>query len=120
MAEGKNNIQPSAINPPPLTQILSFTLQQDTPTIKLISVCAPPPLLSVLLQGQDKHPLLPSTVTAHVPLLSALLIQKGVPLRKPSEEPAPLPQLSALPLQQGVPPLQNLYVRDTSPPMLSI
>ena len=75
-------LQPSAVNPPPLPQILSFPLQQYVSPIQPLSVCAPPPTLSVSLQGRGKAPLLPSTLLAYVPLLSALLIWQGVYLRQ--------------------------------------
>ena len=64
-----------------------------------LSICDPPPLLSVLLQGRGKAPIPPSTVHTYVPLISALLLWQGVPLRHTSADPAPLPQLSALPIQ---------------------
>ena len=75
-------LQPSAVNPHPLPQILAFPLQRDVPPLHPLSVCAPPPPLSVSLQGRGEPPLLPLTLRAYVPLLSALLLWKGVPLRQ--------------------------------------
>ena len=88
------------------------------PPLQPLYTCAPPPPVSISLQGQGKPPILPSTVRAYVPLISALLLWKGVPIRQPSADPTPLPHLSALSRQQGVRPLQPLYVRD--PPPLSV
>ena len=116
----KPPLQPSAINPPPLPQILAFTLQRDVSPLQTLFACAPPPLLSVLLQGRVKTPLLPSTMHVYVPLISALLLRKVMPLHQPSSEPAPLPRISAFPPQQGVPPLYPLAVRDYLPPPLSV
>ena len=110
------HLQPSAVNPPPLPQILVFPLQQEVPPLQPLSECDIPPTLSILFQGRGEHPLLPSTVHAYVPLLSVLLLRQGVNLRQPSAEPAPLPQLPALPLQRVLPPLQPLAVRDPPPP----
>ena len=92
-------LQPSAVNPPPLPQVLAFTLQQYMPPLQPLSACDPPPLLSILLQGRIEPPLIPSNVRAYVPLLSTFFLWKGVPLCYPSAEPSPLPQFSALPLQ---------------------
>ena len=51
-------LQPSAVNPPPLPQILASTLQRDVPHLQPLSVRAPPPPpLSVLLQGLGVPPL---------------------------------------------------------------
>ena len=72
-------LQPSAINSPPLPQILAFPLQRDVPPLQPLSACAPPPPISVSLQGRGEAPLLPSTLRDYVPLLSALLIWQGVP-----------------------------------------
>ena len=77
-------IQPSAVNPPPLTQILALPLQRYVLTLQLLAMRALPNLLFVLLQGRGEPPPLPSTVCAYVPLLSALLLWQGVPLRHPS------------------------------------
>ena len=68
------------------------------PPLNPLYVCDPPPSLSVLLQGRDGPPLLPSTVRDYVPLLSDLLIWKGVTIHQPLAKPDPLPHLSALPL----------------------
>ena len=91
----KPPLQPSAVNLPPFFHILDLPLQQDVPPLQPIVARAPPPLLSVFLQGQFKPPLLPSTVRAYVPLLSALLLLKGVPICQPSDEPDPIPHISA-------------------------
>ena len=40
-------LQPSAVNPPPLPQILAFTLQQDMPHLQPLYTYDPPPLLSI-------------------------------------------------------------------------
>ena len=77
-------LQPSAVNSPPLTQILAFPLQRDVPHLHPLSACAPPPPLSVYLQGRREAPLLPSTLRAYVPLLSALHLRKGVPIHHSS------------------------------------
>ena len=113
-------LQSSAVNPPPLPQILELSLQRDVPLIKPLATHAPPPLPSASLQERGKTPIITSTVCTYVPLISALLLWKGVPLRNPSAEPAPIPQLSALPLQRGVPYLQRLAVCAPPPPQLSI
>ena len=63
-------LQPTALNPPPLTQLLVFTLQRDLPLLQTLSACDPLPPLLFLLQGRGKLPLLPSTVHTYVPLLS--------------------------------------------------
>ena len=86
-------LQPSAVNPLPLPQILDFLLQQDVPPFQPLSVCAPPPPLSVSLQGRGKLPLLPSTVRNYVTLISDLILWQVVPLRQPSDELASIPQL---------------------------
>ena len=74
-------LQPSVVNPPPLPHILAFPLQQDVPPLHPLSMCAPPPPISVSLQGRGEAPLLTSTLRAYVTLLSALLLWQGVPLR---------------------------------------
>ena len=113
-------LQPSAVNSPPIPQLLAFTLQQYVPPLQPLAACDPPPLLSVLLPGRGEPPLLTSTVHAYVPLIYALIIWQCLPLRQPSANPAPLPHLSALPLQRGVPPLHSLAVCDPPPPPLSV
>ena len=113
-------LHPSAVNHPPLIQILSFPLQQDVPNFLPLPTCDPPPPLSVLLQGQSKPPLLTSTVRSYVPLISALLLRQGVPICHPPAKPAPLHQLPALPLQQGVPHIQTLAVHAPPPPPLYV
>ena len=75
-------LQPSVVNPPPLPQILAFPLQRHVPPLQPLSMCAPPPPISVSLQGRGKAPLPPLTLRAYVPLLSALLLRQGVPLRQ--------------------------------------
>ena len=90
------------------------------PPLNPLYVCDPPPSLSVLLQGRDGPPLLPSTVRAYAPFLYSLLLWKGVPLRHPSAETATLTQLSALPLQQVAPPLQHLAMRAPPPPPIYV
>ena len=87
-------LQPSAINPPPLPQILSFPLQQGVPPLHPIYECAPPPPLSVSLQGQGQPPLVPSSMRPYVPLLSALILWKCVHICHPLADPAPLPHFS--------------------------
>ena len=77
-------LQPSAVNSPPLPQILAFPLQRDVPPLQPLTTCAPPPPLSVSLQGRGEAPLLPSTLSTYVPLLSTLLLRQGVPLRQSS------------------------------------
>ena len=67
-------LQPSAVNPPPLPQILAFPLQRDVPPLHPLFACSNPPPLSVSLQRRGEAPLLPSTLRAYVPLLSALLL----------------------------------------------
>ena len=88
-------LQPSAVNPPPLTQLLALPIQQDVPPVQTLAGHDPPHPLSVLIQGRSKPPILPPTVRDYVTLFSALFLRKGVPLCQPSDEPAPLPQLSA-------------------------
>ena len=73
-------LQSSVVNPPPLPQILALPLQRDVPPLQPLSTCAPPPPISVSIQGRGKSPLLPSNLRAYVPLLSALLRRQGVPL----------------------------------------
>ena len=53
-------------------------------------MCAPPPPLSISLQGRGEIPILPSTVHAYVPLIYALIILQGVPLSYTLADPAPL------------------------------
>ena len=67
-------LQPSSVNPPPLPQILDFSRQRDVPPLKPLSVCDPPPLLYVSLQGRGGSPLIPSTVCTHVHLIYDLLL----------------------------------------------
>ena len=76
----KPTIQPSATNPPTLTQILDLHLQKDVPHLQNLATHATNPPLSVLLQGQGHPPLLYSAVPAYVPLTSALIIWKSVTL----------------------------------------
>ena len=92
----KPSLHPSAVNPPPFPQILAFPLQRDVLPLQTPAAQAPPPPLSVLLQGRDEPPLLPSTVRAYVPILSSLLIWQGVPICHHSEDPDTLPLISAL------------------------
>ena len=40
-------LQPSAVNSPPLPQILAFSLQRDVPPLQPLFTCAPPLPLSV-------------------------------------------------------------------------
>ena len=47
----ESTVQPSAVVPPPLLQLLALPLQQDVPPIHPLYVRSPPPLLSVFLQG---------------------------------------------------------------------
>ena len=108
-------IQPSAVNPPPLPQLLSVSLQQDVLPLQPLSVRDPPPPLSVLLQGRGKPHLLPLTMRASVPLLSALLLWQGMPLCHPSADPAPLPLILDL-IHQRVEP--NIQHSDVNPPLL--
>ena len=77
----KTTLHTSAVNPPPHHHLLDFTLQQDVPPLQPLSAFAPPPTISVLLQGKGKPPIIPSTARTYVPLLYALLLRKGVPLR---------------------------------------
>ena len=91
-------LQPSSVNHPtyPLPQILSLPFQLDVPSHQLSALrAAPPPPLSVLLQGRGKPTIIYSTARAHVPLLCDLILRQGVYLCQPSDETAPLPQLSA-------------------------
>ena len=76
----KPPLQPSALHPPPLPQILAFSLQQDVPILQPLSTCAPSPPLSVSPQGRGEPPCLPSTVCAYVHLIYAFLLWKGVNL----------------------------------------
>ena len=75
-------LQPSTVNPPPLTHISAlplavFTplprlsalpLQQGVPPLNPLDVHAPHPL-SILIQGIGLPPLLPSAESAYAPLL---------------------------------------------------
>ena len=108
-------LQPSALNNPPLLQILAFPLQRDLPPLQTLSACAPPLPIYVSFQGRGEPPLLHPTVHAYVNLLSALLLWKVVPLRQTLDETAPLPHRPALPLQRRVPLIQPLSVRSTPP-----
>ena len=108
-------LQPSAINPSPLIQILALPLQLNVPPLQPLSARAPPPPLSVLLQGRGKPHLLPSTVRAYVPMIYALLLRKDVPLRQSPAEPDPLNMLSALISEQVKP---NIKPSDINPPPL--
>ena len=137
-------LQPSTINPPHLPQCLALPLKQHVPSLQPLYARAPPPPLSVSIQGRGKPPLLNLTVRACVPLLYALLLWQGMPLIHLSAKPAPLPLLSAflpqqdvpllqplamrtpltqilaLPLQQGMPHIQIISVRAPPPPTLSV
>ena len=105
---------------------------------------APPPPLSVSLQGQGEPPLLSSTVRAYVTLLSTLLLRQGVTLCHTSADPVTLlhisasflqqvepllqllsvctllPRISAFPLQRGVPPLNPIVLHVPPLPPLSV
>ena len=55
-------LQPSAVNPPHLPQILALPLQLDVPPLQTTAVHAPHPPIYVLIQGQGKPTLLSPTV----------------------------------------------------------
>ena len=92
----------------------SLLFQKCAPTLQILVVNTPPPLLAVSIQGRGGPPPPPSAVRAYAPLLSDSLPQIFDPPLKPSNVPAPLPHISALPLEYldlNTPPLPSVLLQ---------